>query len=147
LNNSIVRIVPDNLVPERNGVTVWWSGIKREGEWVLPRVFRAFAFMGNVELDLTDARIGAGTSEIEVLCIMANIEISVPADIRVISDGDGMLGNFEMTRVGEVPPLAPDAPTLRITGTAYAGNVTVRIMGIVGPGWRDKLKAWSKLNS
>ena len=71
---------------------------------------RTFTFMGNVELDLTTARIGAGTSEIEIRCIMANVEITVPSDIRVISDGEGMLGSFEIIRVGEIPPLPPDAP-------------------------------------
>lgn len=144
--NSVARIIPDNLVPARNGVTVWWSNIKRDGEWILPRIFRTFTFMGNVELDLTSAHIGAGTSEIEIRCIMANVEITVPPDIRVISDGEGMLGSFEIIRVGEIPPVPPEAPTLHITGTAYLGNVTVKVMGAVGPGWKDKFKAWKQLN-
>jgi hypothetical protein len=144
--NSVARIIPDNLVPARNGVTVWWSNIKRDGEWILPRIFRTFTFMGNVELDLTSAHIGAGTSEIEIRCIMANVEITVPPDIRVISDGEGMLGSFEIIRVGEIPPVHPEAPTLHITGTAYLGNVTVKVMGAVGPGWKDKFKAWKQLN-
>jgi hypothetical protein len=144
----VSRIVPLEAVPERNGVTVWWSSVTRQGEWILPRIFRAFAFMGNVELDLTSARMAAGTSEMEIRCVMANIELTVPADIRVICDGDGIAGTFEMVRIGEVPPLAPDAPTLRITGTAYLGSVSVKVKGIVGPGWKDKLKAgWQSLNS
>ena len=102
--------------------------------------------MGNVELDLRSARLAEGTSEIEIRCILANVEISVPPDIRVVCDGDGMLGNFEVLRVGECPPPALDAPTVRITGTAYAGSVTVKVMGVVGPGWKAKLKAWSQLN-
>ena len=31
--------------------------------------------MGNVELDLTRALVGPGTSTIEVVCVMANVEI------------------------------------------------------------------------
>ncbi|HEY0242614.1 MAG TPA: LiaF domain-containing protein [Gemmatimonadaceae bacterium] len=143
----VQRSLPDHLVPERNGVTVWWSNIKREGEWILPRIFRVFTFMGNVELDLTWARMGEGMSEIEIRCIFANVEISVPPDIRVQCDGDGVMGSFEVIRVGECPLPALDAPTLRVYGGAYMGNVTVKIMGKVGPGWKEKLKAWTSLNA
>ena len=145
---AVQRSLPDNLVPLRNGVTVWWSNIKREGEWILPRIFRTFTFMGNTELDLTFARMGAGTSEIEIRCVLGNVEIRVPPDIRVICEGDGLAGSFEVERIGEVPPLREDAPTLRVTGSVYLGAVTVKIMGYVGPGWKEKLMAgWKSLNS
>ena len=141
----VQRSIPAHLIQERNGVTVWWSNIKREGEWILPRIFRIFTFMGNVELDLATAKMGPH-SEIDIRCVMANVEISVPPDIRIQCDGDGFVGSFEVVRVGEVPPPPPDAPTVRITGTAYAGNVTIKIMGYVGPGWKEKFKAWYSLN-
>ena len=106
--------------------------------------------MGNAELDLTSARMGQGTSQIEIRCVLANVEITVPHDIRVLCDGDGMVGSFDVVRVGDTRHAA-DAPTLRISGTAYAGNVTVKIVGPVapaGPGWTAKLKAgWQSLNA
>jgi hypothetical protein len=134
----VSRILPDTLIPVRNGVTVWLAGVKREGEWILPRIFRVFSCMGDVEIDLTTARIGAGESEIEVLCILSNVEIRVPADIKVLCDGDGMGGNFDVKRIGETTP-PENAPVLRITGTAYLGSVTVTIKGQVGPGWMERL--------
>jgi hypothetical protein len=143
---AAARILPDALVPENSGTTVWLSNVVREGEWILPRTFRIFTFMGNVELDLTEVRIGAGESVIDIRCIMGNVEIRVPPGIRVLNDGEGFLGNFEITRIGEVPPLLPDAPTIRITGNAYVGSVAVEVKGIVGPGWKDKLKAWTQRN-
>jgi hypothetical protein len=103
--------------------------------------------MGNVELDVTRARLGAGMSEIEIIGILANVEITVPADIRVQCDGEGLAGSFEVKRIGEVSAPSPDAPLLRISGTAYLGSVTVNIMGVVGPGWKDKIKAWTARNS
>ena len=142
------RLLPENVVPARSGVTVWWSNVKREGDWILPRIFRAFTCMGNAELNLTSARIGEGTSEIEVLCILGNVEIMVPPDIRIQCDGDPFAGNFEVVRIGEIPPAPENAPTLKITGSVYFGSVTVKIMGTVGPGWKDKLKAgWQQLKS
>ena len=59
---GLTRILPDHLVPERNGAVAWWSNIKREGEWILPRKFRSFACMGNVEIDLRSAHMAEGTS-------------------------------------------------------------------------------------
>lgn len=103
--------------------------------------------MGNTEIDLTHARLSADTSEIDIRCIMANVEITVPRDIRVLCDGDGMVGSFDILRIGDTTP-PEDAPTLRVTGTAYFGNVTIKIVGPVGPGWKEKLVAgWKQLNS
>ena len=132
------RIIPGSIVPDRNGVTVWWSNVTREGEWILPRNFRIFTFMGNTELNLEFARMGDGVSEIEIRCIFGNVEITVPSDIRVQCDGDGFLGNFEVVRVGEILTPDPDAPTLRVTGAAYMGSVTIKIMGKIGPRWQDR---------
>lgn len=135
------RTVPDYLVAERGGVTVWWSNITRQGEWVLPRVFRAFTFMGNAEIDLTAAQMSAGASEIEVRCVFGNVEIRVPPDIRVLCDGDGMAGSFDIEFVGDTGTPAADAPRLLVTGSAWFGSVTVKVMGTPGPGWKEKLKS------
>lgn len=143
----MTRLIPEAQVPHRNGVTCWWSSVKRNGEWILPRIYRVFTFMGNVELDLTTALIGPGETEIDIRCIMANVEIKVPAEVRVLCEGEGILGTFEVTRIGEIPPLPFDAPTIRIEGDSYMGNVSIQVIGIVGPSWKDKLKAWSQLNS
>lgn len=97
--------------------------------------------MGNAELDLCTARLGVGTSEIEVKCIFGNIEIRVPPEIRVLCDGEALMGNFEVERIGTADPAGPDAPTLLVTGNAYFGSVTIKIMGTVPPGWKDKLIA------
>ncbi len=139
-STGLTHVIPDNLVPERNGVVAWWSNVKREGEWILPRIFRSFTFMGNVELDLRSAQLGAGTSEMEVNCFMGSIEITVPPGIRVICDGTGMLGSFDVERVGNTSP-PPDAPTIRVSGTAYLGSISVKVVDPNAPGWADKLKA------
>ena len=102
--------------------------------------------MGNVELDLTHARMSADISEIEILCVLANVEITVPADIRVLCEGEGLMGNFETQRIGEIPQVPIEAPTVKITGNAYMGSVTVKVIGKLGPGWKDKIKAWAALN-
>ena len=141
------RILPHHLVEERSGLTAWWAQVKRDGEWMLPRSFRAFTCMGNVELDLTSAKMGIGTSGIEILCILGNVEITVPRDVRVVCDGEGFGGSFNIERIGDTTP-PENGPTLRVSGNAYLGSVTVKIVGPKGPGLMEKLKAtWEWWNA
>jgi hypothetical protein len=140
-----VRTLVDHLVPERTGVGAWWANVKREGEWIVPRALRSFTFMGNLELDLTYAHIGEGTSEMEIRCVLGNVTINVPPDIRVLCDGDSFAGSFDVERVGNTTPPS-DAPTVRISGAAYFGNVTIKVVDPNAPGFLARLKAgWTSL--
>src|SRR5687768_16177694 len=114
---------------ERDGVVSFLSSTEREGRWELPRHFRALAVMGNVELDLRDAIIGIGVSFIEVVGVMGNIEITVPPDVAVESDGDSLLGSFVVKYKGTTSAAANGLRTIRITGTAYASSVEITVKG------------------
>lgn len=119
------------LAPEtsRGGVASFLSSTERQGRWELPRHFRALAVLGNVELDLRDAVIGIGVSFIEAVAVMGNIEITVPPDVAVESDGDSLLGSFVVKYKGVKPGAAIGLKTLRITGTAYASSVEITVKG------------------
>ena len=142
----LVRTLPADLIPERSGAVAWWSSIKRGGDWIVPRTFRAFTCMGNIELDLTHARMGSGTTEMELNCFMGAIDVNVPPDIQVICDGDSIAGAFEVKRMGNTTPPAAGAPILRISGSAYFGAINIKIIDPNAPGWAEKLKAgWESL--
>jgi hypothetical protein len=114
----------------RGGVVSFLSSNEREGRWELPRYFRALAVLGNVELDLRDAEIGLGVSVIEAVAVMGNIEITVPPDVAVESDGDSLLGSFVVKYAkGIAPATATGYKKLHITGTAYASSVEVHVKG------------------
>jgi hypothetical protein len=86
--------------------------------------------LGNVELDLREAVIGIGVSVIEAVAVMGNIEITVPPDVAIESDGDSLLGSFVVKYKGGVTPaLADGLRTVRIIGTAYASSVEIRVKG------------------
>jgi hypothetical protein len=104
------------------------SSINQEGDWILPRLFRIVSFMGNAELDLTSVRIGAGESHVEIRCMWGNVEITVPPDVRVEVDGHPLLAVFEVARSAP-STLSPDAPLVRITGSAFMGAVTINVKG------------------
>ena len=114
----------------RGGVVSFLSSTEREGRWELPRHFRALAVLGNVELDLREALIGIGVSFIEAVGVMGNIEITVPPDVAVESDGDSLLGSFVVKYKGSATPAAATGlRTIRITGTAYASSVEITVKG------------------
>ena len=115
-------VIPAEFVPERAGTVAFLSSQGRRGDWMLPRLFRVVSVFGNVEIDLTRARVGPGTSRIEVRAIMGNVEIIVPPDLRVECDGSGVLANFEVdTKAQTMIPW--DAPLISIGGTAFMANV------------------------
>lgn len=131
-------IAPD-LVPERRGAVAVLSHTRRDADWVLPRLFRVFAFWGNVEIDLTNALLASGTSEIEIRCIMASVEITVPPDVRVDCDVEAVLGSAEVRRE-IVSTSSPDAPLVRITGTSYLGSIEVKVIDPDAPSFAERLR-------
>jgi hypothetical protein len=131
-------VIPAEHVPDRAGTVSFLGNQTRQGEWILPRLFRAVSVMGNIVIDLTRARIAAGTSHIEVWCVFGNIEIRVPPELRVECDGSTIAGNFESETKGHLA-YSPDAPLVRITGTALLGNVEVKVVDPNEPSWLDKI--------
>ncbi|HJQ10539.1 MAG TPA: LiaF domain-containing protein, partial [Gemmatimonadaceae bacterium] len=125
----------DNAVVERGadahaGVVSFLSSNEREGRWQLPRRFRALAVLGNVELDLREAEIGYGVSVIEAVAVLGNVEIRIAPDVAVECDGDSFMGTFTLKYEGRASPsMASRDKVIRVTGSAYAGAVTVSVKG------------------
>ena len=126
-------------MPERRGAVAILSHLRRDADWILPRLFRVFAFWGNAELDLTQALLAPGTSQIEIRCIMANVEIIVPPDLRVESEVDALLGSAEVQRQ-IASTTSPDAPTVRITGSAFMGSIEIKVVDPNAPGLMERLR-------
>ena len=99
------------------------SGTTRKGPWTVPPTFNAFALMGGVDLDLTQARFEDRETTIQAFALMGGIDIVVPDDITVHVTGIGFMGAFEDNArvVGD-----PNAPIVKITGFAMWGGVDVK---------------------
>jgi hypothetical protein len=99
------------------------SGTERRGEWIVPPTFNAFAMMGGVELDLTQARFEERETTIQAFALMGGIDIVVPDDITVHVTGVGFMGAFE----DHARVTGPEgAPVVKITGFAMMGGVDVK---------------------
>ena len=127
--NQSAQLV-ENERAAQAGVVSFLSSTEREGRWQLPRRFRALAVLGNVELDLRQADVGYGMSVIEAVAVLGNVEIKVAPDVTVECDGDSFMGSFTLKYEGRASPtMASRDKVLRVTGSAYAGAVTVMVKG------------------
>lgn len=126
--SEVRELIPEP--PAAAGLVSFLSSTEREGRWTLPRRLRALAVLGNVELDLRAAEVGYGVSVIEAVAVLGNVEITIPPEIAVECDGDSFMGTFTLKYGGRASPsLANRDKVVRVTGSAYAGAVTVSVKG------------------
>jgi hypothetical protein len=90
----------------------------RAGNWVVPRRFTAIAVMGNVDLDLRNARFAERRVKIRAFCLMGCVNIIAPDDIEV--DVSGVASDHRPGGAG-----APGAPVVRVTGFGLMGGAQV----------------------
>ncbi|HET6761909.1 MAG TPA: LiaF domain-containing protein [Gemmatimonadaceae bacterium] len=113
------------------GIVAVFSENKKEGHWALPRHLRVLTVFGNVTIDLREAMILPGESVIEVVAVFAEVKVFAPPYLNVESDGDALLGEFgvKKSKRDEATLQRPDpnAPFVRIIGSAYMASVTVRV--------------------
>jgi Domain of unknown function (DUF1707)/Cell wall-active antibiotics response 4TMS YvqF len=109
--------------PTSSGAVAILGGFTRKGDWVVPKEFTAFLFMGGGEIDLRDARFSEREVTIHIVAFMGGCEVIVPEDATVYVTGIGVLGAFEHSDAG---PGSPDGPVIKINGVAFMGGVDVK---------------------
>lgn len=100
------------------------GSIERRGPMVVPPRLQIRSILGNVVLDLREADLHDGVTEIHVRAFLGNVEVVLPDDVTVECHGSALLGNFAHsgTRRGSGRD-AMAIRTLRVTGRAVLGNV------------------------
>lgn len=114
----------DAVRPARKRMVAALGGIKRAGQWLVPRELRVTAFMGGVSLDFREAVLPPGVTRVRIAAVMGGVEIIVPPHVAVQTDGFAFMGGFE--EVHRAPPAPdPDMPVLEISGLAVMGGVEI----------------------
>lgn len=112
------------LPVERNQVVVAiMGGAERKGPWRPAQNVHVVAVMGGAELDFREANLGPGVTNVFVIAIMGGVEILVPPNLRVESNGIGVMGGFG--HVAREPHPTTTGPVLRISGIALMGGVEI----------------------
>lgn len=105
-------------------VAAVFGGVEKRGPWVLPRRLRAVAVFGGIVLDLREAVLAPGPSEIHVTAVLGGVHLIVPPHLSVEVSGSAVLGGFEhMDRAPMSPD--PERPLLRVHGRATLGGVAI----------------------
>ncbi|MHA2788033.1 DUF1707 domain-containing protein [Corynebacterium sp. S7] len=122
-----------------NRVTPSQGGTKRSigilgatsyaGDWMVARNHTSIGFMGANMLDLREASFAAQQITISAWAFMGGIQIIVPEDVRVKSEGHGFMGGFAVRDGAGVThsmnELPADAPVVRVVGLGFMGGVEV----------------------
>jgi len=101
------------------------ANVERRGAQVIGPKLDVRSFLANVELDLTRARLSAPVTEIDIRCVLGNVEIRLPAGVDIENHGSGFLGSFECRDA--IGRTAPNAPVIRILGHATLGSVSISV--------------------
>lgn len=110
--------------PHRKRLTAILGGLEKQGPWTCPRNVTVTAVMGGVELDLREAELAPGVTEMFISAIMGGVELVVPPWLSVEVDATAILGGFEELHRAPTTP-EPGRRVLRITGVAIMGGVSI----------------------
>lgn len=121
--DTTTQVAVSNDGPERGVIGAFMGGSVRKGRWFLPRLTKVMAVAGGVDLDLRNATLHPGVSEIEIFVLMGGVEILVPHGVRVESMGLAVAGGFESS-AGDTADR--DAPIIRLSGIAIMGGVDAK---------------------
>ena len=99
------------------------SNFRKSGNWTPARSTHVTAFMGAVQIDLREATFVDSEIEFDISSIMSEVKILVPPGVRVECDGSAFMGEF--TAREDSSTADPDAPRVRVTGTAFMATVLV----------------------
>lgn len=114
------------------------GGGSRQGAWYPARVNYAMGFMGGFSLDLREAPLPPGVTEIKIFCFWGGGEIIVPPDVTVDVSILGIMGGFDYDHA--VPgTLDPEAPVVHITGVCLMGGAEISVR-YAGESSRDAKK-------
>lgn len=101
------------------------SSTKRRGDWVVPARLVLPVALGDVVVDLREARLSASTTTVEVQGLMGDVKVIVPDAVRVECSGSAIMGEFtDVPSEASVAP-GPGAPVVRVVGAMIMGQVRV----------------------
>jgi hypothetical protein len=120
---SVALVPAADVQPAQTTVAIF-GGVTRHGTWTAPRQMRIIAVFGGAELDFREARLAAGTTDINVFAWMGGVQIIVPPGLAVEVVGSAFMGGF--AHLERTPPQAdPDRPVVRVHGFVMMGGVSV----------------------
>lgn len=121
----LVRPAPTPSQSVRQRMVSFMASRVRRGAWIPPQELDLVAVMSETQLDLRDAQLSAGITEIRIKATMASVRITVPPHVHVVTETTPIMASVSDNSSSSPPP-PHGAPVIRVTGWALMSDVTVR---------------------
>ena len=118
--------VPEEFAHEHDRIVSVMSETKRRGVWRPPKHLDAWCVMSDTVLDLTEATLAPGVTEIHLRAMMAAVKIIVPRGIRVMLQPTSVMSTLTFDEDDFDPPVGPGTPVLQITGLILMTELKVK---------------------
>jgi hypothetical protein len=102
------------------------SGNIRRGRWLPAQVHTVWAVLGGAKLDLREAELPAGVTQIQVNAVMGGVTIIVPPDVDVEVDGWAVLGGIGGRDIHPAP-LESQVRRVIVNAHVVMGGVEVKV--------------------
>ena len=105
---------------------VFMSASHRRGRWVPAPQHHVTAVMGAAKLDLRDAELADGLTEIFINVLMGGVEVIAPPDVDIEVDGWALMGAVDHRDIHPAP-LEVQKHRVRIYARVLMGGVEVKV--------------------
>ena len=124
--------LPDAFAPEQDRIVSIMAETKRRGLWRPPKKLDIWCIMSDTKLDLTEAQLQSGVTEIKLRAVMASVRLIVPPNVRVVVQPSAFMSSVH-DDFAEQPPVGSGAPVVRITGPMIMSELKVRVRRVELP--------------
>lgn len=118
--------LPEVFVGERDRIVSIMAETKRRGVWRPARHLDVWSIMSDTRLDLTEATLSSGVTEIELHGLMCTVKVIVPPGVRIVVQARAFMATVSDESY-DPPQVGSGAPVVRITGTLVMGELKVRV--------------------
>ena len=118
--------LPDAFAPEQDRIVSIMAETKRRGVWRPPKKLDVWCIMSDTKLDLTEAQLTQGVTEIHLRAIMASVRVIVPPGVRVVVQPSAFMSSVT-DDLPDQPAVGSGAPVIRITGPMIMAELKVKV--------------------
>lgn len=118
--------VPQAFLPESGRIVSVMTSTRRKGVWQPPRDLDVWSVMSETHLDLTQAQLAPGVTEIELHALMASVKIVVPPGVRVVCQPSAFMSTVD-DDTEDPPPVGSGAPVIRIGGPVIMTELKISV--------------------
>lgn len=118
--------IPDAFAPRRERIVSIMAETRRRGVWRPPQTLDVWCIMSDTRLDLTEAQLSDGVTEIHLRAVMASVRVIVPPGVRVVLQPTAFMSSVH-DDMQDQPALGSGAPVIRVTGPAIMAELKVSV--------------------